>query len=108
MFGIGGLEFLIIVIAAILFIGPKDLPKVLHTLGKYTGKVRRMMQSVNDGLESFTKEAELDDIISEANKAGDEMTDFRIEQQMALEARDKKTSTKKAPVKNKISKKKKP
>ena len=95
MFGIGGLEFLVIAIAAILFISPKDLPNVLYTLGKYTRKIKNMVQSVSDGLNDFTKDAELDDIIAEANKAGDEMMDFRIEQQRALEARDEKTPTKK-------------
>lgn len=90
MFGIGGLEFLIILIAAIVFIGPKDLPKVLYALGKGAGKLRRISQDISEGLENFTKDAELDDIIAEANKAGDADMAFRIEQQEALEEQKKK------------------
>jgi len=111
MFGIGGLEFLIIIIAAILFIGPKDLPKVLYELGKIARKLRAMSKSITDGLDDLTKEAELDDIVKQANIVGDEMTEFRIQQQQALDARDvkpKRKPTQKKTVKKKPKAKAKP
>lgn len=33
-------EFIVILILALIIIGPKDLPKVLFTVGKWMGKMR--------------------------------------------------------------------
>ena len=40
MFDIGWSEMLVIVVVAIIVIGPRDLPGVLRTVGKWVGKAR--------------------------------------------------------------------
>lgn len=105
MFGIGGTEFIVILIIAILVIGPKDIPRVLYQLGKFVGQIRRMTQSVTDGLHDLSRTGELEDIITNANQAGDDMTDFRIQQQQALETqKQKRKPSKKTKSKPKLSK----
>lgn len=42
MFGIGSTELLVILVVALLVLGPKNLPKVAHTLGKAMGEFRRV------------------------------------------------------------------
>jgi len=42
VFGMGFGELVVLVIVAIVVIGPKDLPKVLRKLGQWSGKLRRM------------------------------------------------------------------
>lgn len=42
MFGLSFGELVVIVIVAIIAIGPKDMPKVLRKMGQYAGKLRRM------------------------------------------------------------------
>ena len=42
MFGFSFGELVVLVIVAIVVIGPKDLPKVLRKLGQWSGKLRRM------------------------------------------------------------------
>ena len=42
MFGLGGVEMLVIGIAALIFIGPKELPTVMNRVGKVVGQIRRM------------------------------------------------------------------
>lgn len=42
MFGIGSTELLVILIVALLVLGPKNLPKIAHTLGKALGEFRRV------------------------------------------------------------------
>jgi sec-independent protein translocase protein TatB len=42
VFGMGFGELVVLVIVAIVVIGPKDLPKVLRKLGQWSGKIRRM------------------------------------------------------------------
>lgn len=89
MFGIGGIEFLLIAIVAVLVIGPNELPRVLYNMGKAVSKFREFTRSISDGFDQISREGELDDIISKANEAGDTHTAFRMEQQKALEERTK-------------------
>lgn len=105
MFGIGAVEFLLIAVVALLVIGPQQMPRALYLLGRGLGKLRRFSNDIQAGLDKFTEEAELEEIAREANQAGDALTEFRIEQQKALEIRDA-PQKKKAPVKKAAAKKK--
>ncbi len=42
MFGIGPGEFLVIIIVALLVLGPEKLPGAAKTLGRFMGQMRRM------------------------------------------------------------------
>jgi sec-independent protein translocase protein TatB len=42
MFGMGFGELVVVIVLAILVIGPRDLPKVLGKLGRWAGQMRRM------------------------------------------------------------------
>jgi len=42
MLGLGWTEMLVIGIAALIFVGPKDLPVVMNRIGKIAGQIRRM------------------------------------------------------------------
>lgn len=62
MFDIGASEFLLIVVVAIVVIGPKDLPVALRTAGRWIGNIRRVSGHFRSGVESMIREAELEDI----------------------------------------------
>lgn len=59
MFDIGASELLVIVIVAILVIGPKDMPVALRTAGRWIGKIRRTSSHFRAGLDAMIREAEL-------------------------------------------------
>ena len=59
MFDIGASELLLIVVIAIVVIGPKDLPMALRTAGRWIGKVRRISGHFRAGVETMIREAEL-------------------------------------------------
>ena len=59
MFGIAPDEMLLVVIVAIIVIGPKDLPLALRTAGRWIGKVRRISGHFRAGVETMIREAEL-------------------------------------------------
>lgn len=42
MLGVGWTEMLVIGVVALIVIGPKDLPQVMHRIGKFAGMIRRM------------------------------------------------------------------
>lgn len=87
MFGIGGIEFVIIAIVTVLVVGPKELPTVLYNVGKAFSKFREYSNSLTQGFDAIAREGELQDIVTKANKAGDSQMSFREEQQRAIEAR---------------------
>jgi sec-independent protein translocase protein TatB len=62
MFDVGASELLLIVIVAIVAIGPKDLPMALRTAGRWIGKVRRVSGHFRSGIETMIREAELEEM----------------------------------------------
>jgi sec-independent protein translocase protein TatB len=62
MFDVGFDELLVIVIVAIVVIGPKDLPMALRTAGRWIGKVRRVSGHFRSGIETMIREAELEEM----------------------------------------------
>lgn len=62
MFDIGASELLLIVVVAIVVIGPKDLPMALRTAGRWIGKIRRVSGHFRAGIETMIREAEMEDM----------------------------------------------
>ena len=62
MFGIAPDEMLLVVIVAIIVIGPKDLPLALRTAGQWMGKIRRVSGHFRSGIETMIREAEMEEM----------------------------------------------
>ncbi len=62
MFGVDSTELAIIAVIALIFIGPKDLPRVLRALGHWVGRVRGMARHFTSGIENIMREAELEEM----------------------------------------------
>ena len=62
MFDIGAGELLVIVIIAIIVIGPKDMPLAMRTAGRWIGKVRRVSAHFRSGVDAMIREAELEEM----------------------------------------------
>lgn len=59
MFDVGASELLLIVVVAVVVIGPKDLPRALRLAGQWIAKVRRVSGHFRSGIETMIREAEL-------------------------------------------------
>jgi len=62
MFDIGWSELLILGVIALIVVGPKDLPGLLRTLGKYLGVIRRQASEFRTQFDEALRETELDQI----------------------------------------------
>ncbi|MDE0417506.1 MAG: Sec-independent protein translocase protein TatB [bacterium] len=62
MFDLGWFEIAVVGAVLLVVVGPKDLPKVLRTVGVWTGKARRMARDFQKALDQYAKEAEIDDV----------------------------------------------
>jgi Tat protein translocase TatB subunit len=73
-FGLGSSELLLIAIVALIVIGPKDLPRLLRTMGQYMRKVQGMAREFQNHLNEAAKEAGVDDVKKEVKG----MTNFTV------------------------------
>ncbi|WP_018391240.1 Sec-independent protein translocase protein TatB [Ancylobacter sp. FA202] len=62
MFDIGWTEFLVIGVVALVVIGPKELPRVLRTMGQGVRKLRHMAGEFQGQFNEALREAELSDL----------------------------------------------
>lgn len=73
MFDIGASELLVIVIVAVLVIGPKEMPRALRTAGRWIGKMRKVSAHFRTGIDAMVREAELEDAEKEWQKRNAEI-----------------------------------
>src|ERR1700758_2306676 len=69
LFDLGMSELLLIGIVALVFIGPKDLPKALRVAGFWVRKARTLSREFQSSIEQMIREAELDEMRQELKKA---------------------------------------
>jgi len=62
MFDVAPTEMLLVAAVALVVIGPKDLPRAMHFVGKWVGKARGMARHFRSGLDAMVREAELEEM----------------------------------------------
>ena len=62
MFGVDTSELLVVAVLALLFIGPKELPRVMMMVGRWVGKIRGYARHFTSGIENVIREAELEEM----------------------------------------------
>ena len=62
MFGVDTSELLVVAVVALLFIGPKELPRVMLKVGRWVGQVRGYARHFTAGIENVIREAELEEM----------------------------------------------
>lgn len=62
MLDIGWSELLLIGVIALIVIGPEDLPKLFHTLGRITARARSMAREFTSAMEDAAKGSGINDV----------------------------------------------
>lgn len=84
MFDIAWTELGVIAVVALVVIGPKDLPKVLRTVGTWTAKARGLAREFQQGLDDIVRESELQEIKKAAEQAAN-LTDIEKQVKNAID-----------------------
>jgi len=68
MLDIGWSEIAVIVVVALIVIGPKDLPKVLKTIGIWVRKARMLTRDFQNSVDEMIREADMEDVRRQATE----------------------------------------
>ncbi len=67
-FGIGSTELMVILVVAIIVVGPKDLPRLIRTIASVVGKVRSLAREFQGHLDEAMRETGIDEIKDNVSK----------------------------------------
>ncbi len=68
MFNFSWSELALIAVVALVVIGPKDLPRVMRTVGMWTRRARAIANEFQGSIEQMVREAELDEVRKQVNE----------------------------------------
>lgn len=77
MLDIGWTEFALIAVIALLVIGPKDLPHLIRSFGRWSGKARKYARDFQRNFEDMAEESEMAAVRRELEEANRELTAAR-------------------------------
>lgn len=62
MFDVAPSELLLVALVALVVIGPKDLPRVMRTVGRFVAQARGMARHFRAGLDEMIRQAEIEEM----------------------------------------------
>lgn len=65
MFDLSWAHILILLFVALVVVGPKDLPRLMHIIGRWMGKARAMANEFRKSFDEMARQAELDELRKE-------------------------------------------
>jgi sec-independent protein translocase protein TatB len=71
MFDIGFSEILLVAIAALIAVGPKDLPEMLFKLGRFARRIKMFMNGIRNEYADIMHEAEVEHYRKQINLTED-------------------------------------
>ncbi len=82
MFGLGISEIIVIVVAALIFVGPKQLPEFIKSAGKLFVQARRAANEVKSTVDGVIREAE-EEVRKEAKSISDSVDQKAISKNLS-------------------------
>lgn len=58
-------HMLLVLVVALVVVGPKDLPKLMRTIGRWAGKARAMADQFRKSFDEMARQSELDELRKE-------------------------------------------
>ena len=84
MFDIAWSELLVIIVVALVVVGPKDLPRLMRTAGQWAGRARAMADQFRRSFDDIARQSELDELRAEVNRLQQHAIDPQAEIETAM------------------------
>ena len=68
MFNLDWGELFVIVVVALIVVGPKDLPRMMRKVGQWAGRARAMADQFRRSFDDIARQSELDELRAEVNR----------------------------------------
>jgi len=81
MFDLSWAHILILLVVALVVVGPKDLPRLMHIIGRWMGKARAMANEFRKSFDEMARQTELDELRKEIAALRSERPLASVEQQ---------------------------
>jgi len=62
MFDVAPTELMMVALVALVVIGPKDLPKLMRTVGYWVGRARGVARHFRSGMDEMMRQAEIEEM----------------------------------------------
>jgi sec-independent protein translocase protein TatB len=93
MFDLTSSKLLILGIVALIVVGPKDLPILLRTIGKYVGMIRRQANEFKSQFDDAMRESELESLKRDVENMGRDVENTMRKAETDLEREIKAVDT---------------
>ena len=97
MFDLSWSHILIVLVVALIVVGPKDLPRLMRTVGQWMAKAREMANQFKTSFDEMTRQAELDDLRKEIDALRNQRPLADLENQSLLLPEDQPDRASEAP-----------
>jgi sec-independent protein translocase protein TatB len=71
---IGWTELLVIIVVAVVVVGPKDLPRMMRVAGQWMGRARAMADQFRRSFDDMARQSELEELRAEVMKLHNDKT----------------------------------
>lgn len=71
MFDLAWSELLVVAVIAVLAIGPKELPTVMRTIGRFVRRIQYMKYAMSQQFEDFMQQQDLNELRAQAVSSAD-------------------------------------
>ena len=85
MFDIGWSELLIFAVVTLILVGPKELPVLMRTVGRYAGMVRRHADEFRRQFDAAMQDAEIDQMQAELESVSKDLGQSLDDTKLAIE-----------------------
>ncbi len=72
MFDFGWSELMVVAVVAVVVVGPRELPRLMRTIGQYVGKAKSMASELQSQFNDMAHQSELDEIRKSVNDLKDD------------------------------------
>jgi len=76
MFGIDGIEFLVIILVAVMVIGPSDMPKMLRAFAQATARMRALAQEFRGHFDDAMRQADMQETVDSLKTMSDSVREL--------------------------------